>query len=84
MKLLSFARSDTLVGTVGISVFKAYPLKSWCSVKYPLLFNSVSVIYSLGTLVKYPLSFSNWLTLVGISCISAFFFNSSLVANTLK
>ena len=42
------------------------PLISWCSVKYPLVFNSVSVTYSSGIEVMKPLSLFNCDTLVGI------------------
>ena len=48
------------------SILSTLPLISWCCVKYPLLFNSVSVIYSVGIEVKYPLSLTSWDVFVGI------------------
>ena len=59
-----------------LSVLVCKLLISWCEVKYPLAFNSDSVIYSLGIAVINPLLFVSSLVFVGTLIPFKLLFNS--------
>ena len=83
MKLLSFWSCDNLVGTVGISVFKAYPSKLGISDLLALAFSSSLVAYPLKSTSPLLKLASAILFVTNFSVASPLAFNYSSVIYSL-